>query len=210
MPSSVRFSISLDYGAGPVGTSEPLGIGGEAAQWATSARTFQRMFGREGGATGIDDDFIVRSVDNIGAWILGGTCSARPWSVGGFSLEGMVGENRTIQSSCSVTLVPRSAWRANDVSSSRTEYTGIGACLRSGRRSRCPPWQGVATIQRYLTAGLVDEMRCRDRLLGSGGKSLRRRRHASSGTRSGHVATDGAAHFVRAVSSPVRNPIEER
>src|SRR4029434_2627639 len=68
------FSISLDgYGAGPnQGLSNPVGVGGEGLhQWALSTRTFQRMFGGEGGKTGIDDDFMVRGVDNIGAWILG-------------------------------------------------------------------------------------------------------------------------------------------
>jgi dihydrofolate reductase len=34
-------------------------------------RTFQKYFGKEGGVTGIDDDFAARAVENLGAWILG-------------------------------------------------------------------------------------------------------------------------------------------
>ena len=54
------FSISIDgYGAGPRQSLEdPLGVGGEALhEWAFGTRTFQRMFGNDAGATGIDDDF---------------------------------------------------------------------------------------------------------------------------------------------------------
>ena len=68
------FSISIDgFGAGPRQSLEnPLGVGGRALHdWAFATRTFQRMFGQEGGATGIDDDFAARSFENVGAWILG-------------------------------------------------------------------------------------------------------------------------------------------
>ena len=34
-------------------------------------RTFRKMFGQDGGATGIDDDFAARGFANVGAWILG-------------------------------------------------------------------------------------------------------------------------------------------
>jgi dihydrofolate reductase len=41
-------------------------------QWALPTRTLQRrLFGAEGGATGIDDDFAARGFSNVGAWILG-------------------------------------------------------------------------------------------------------------------------------------------
>src|SRR5215469_2901392 len=68
------FSISIDgFGAGPRQSLEnPLGVGGHALHdWAFATRTFQRMFGKEGGASGIDDDFAARSFESIGAWILG-------------------------------------------------------------------------------------------------------------------------------------------
>ena len=68
------FSLSLDgYGAGPYqDLANPLGVGGMALhQWVFATRTFQKIHGRDGGATGIDDDFAARGFTNIGAWILG-------------------------------------------------------------------------------------------------------------------------------------------
>src|ERR1700683_103228 len=68
------FGLSVDgYGAGPrQGIDHPLGVGGLALhEWAFATRTFQRMHGKEGGATGIDDDFAARGFHNIGAWIIG-------------------------------------------------------------------------------------------------------------------------------------------
>lgn len=68
------FTISLDgYGAGPgQDLDNPLGKGGEAMPaWFYPTRTFQRMFGKDPGTTGIDDDFAARGFDNVGAWILG-------------------------------------------------------------------------------------------------------------------------------------------
>ena len=40
-------------------------------QWAFPTHTFQKMLGKEGGGTGIDDDFAARGFANVGAWILG-------------------------------------------------------------------------------------------------------------------------------------------
>ncbi|WP_114953690.1 dihydrofolate reductase family protein [Sphingosinicella terrae] len=68
------FSVSLDgYGAGPdQSESQPLGAGGESLhEWMFPTRTFQRLYGDKEGTTGIDDQFAVRSFDNVGAWILG-------------------------------------------------------------------------------------------------------------------------------------------
>jgi len=70
----LAFSLSLDgFGAGPSQSLEnPLGVGGmELHQWAFHTRTFSRMHGKEGGDTGVDEDFAQRSFDGIGAWILG-------------------------------------------------------------------------------------------------------------------------------------------
>ena len=65
----VSASISIDgFGAGPHQSLEnPMGVGGEAlSQWVFATRTFQRMHdkdwtfqridGKDGGTTGIDDD----------------------------------------------------------------------------------------------------------------------------------------------------------
>src|SRR6185503_19733481 len=68
------FAMSIDgCGAGPrQSLDNPLGEGGEGLHgWFTSTQTFHRVFGREGGETGVDDDFAVRGIANLGAWILG-------------------------------------------------------------------------------------------------------------------------------------------
>lgn len=69
------FTLSLDgFGAGPDQTLQnPLGVGGEELhKWMIGTRTFRKMvMGKEGGTTDTDDDFAVRSFDNVGAWILG-------------------------------------------------------------------------------------------------------------------------------------------
>src|SRR5262249_33686505 len=68
------FSVSLDgYGAGPSqDLDNPLGIGGRALhEWVFGTRTFQKMFGRDGGTTGIADDYAARGFDKLRAWILG-------------------------------------------------------------------------------------------------------------------------------------------
>lgn len=69
------FTISLDgYGAGAnQDVSNPLGIGGtDLHQWLFPTRTLQRaLFGKDGGTTGVDEDFASRGFQNVGAWILG-------------------------------------------------------------------------------------------------------------------------------------------
>ena len=68
------FSISADgYGAGPVQSlDQPLGRGGEGLhEWFVPTEGFQKTYGREGGLTGVDNDFGARSMENLGAWIMG-------------------------------------------------------------------------------------------------------------------------------------------
>ena len=69
------YTISLDgYGAGPdQDINNPLGVGGEDLhQWLVPTRTFQQsVFRKDGGTTGVDDDFAARGFQNVGAWILG-------------------------------------------------------------------------------------------------------------------------------------------
>jgi dihydrofolate reductase len=69
-----NFSISLDgYGAGPQqSVKEPLGVGGEDLHgWYVATRAFQETHGKSGGTTGPDNDFARRSMQGVGAWIMG-------------------------------------------------------------------------------------------------------------------------------------------
>ena len=69
------FTVSLDgFGAGPnQDIHNPLGVGGtDLHQWLFPTHTAQRvLFDKDGGTTGIDDDFAGRGFQNVGAWILG-------------------------------------------------------------------------------------------------------------------------------------------
>ena len=93
-----NFAISLDgYGAGPnQDRNSPLGVGGEALHnWFVTTRTFQQMYGKEGGTTGIDDDFAARTFTNIGACILGRNMFGPVRQ-----LEGVVGQQPALSRPC--------------------------------------------------------------------------------------------------------------
>jgi dihydrofolate reductase len=67
------FATSIDgYGAGPNQSLEnPLGTGGLALHdWAFKTR-IHRMHGKDGGPIDVDDDFVARGFENIGACIIG-------------------------------------------------------------------------------------------------------------------------------------------
>jgi dihydrofolate reductase len=68
------FSVSLDgFGAGQDQRLEnPLGVRGEELHtWIVTTKMFHRMTGKEGGTEGVDNDFAEKSMENIGAWIMG-------------------------------------------------------------------------------------------------------------------------------------------
>src|SRR6187399_426266 len=69
------YTISIDgFGAGPDQSLEnPLGVGGEGLHgWAFPTRTFRtKVFGQEGGESGVDEGFAAESFESVGAWIMG-------------------------------------------------------------------------------------------------------------------------------------------
>ncbi|HEX6135301.1 MAG TPA: hypothetical protein VFZ24_15130, partial [Longimicrobiales bacterium] len=67
-------AMSLDgFIAGPdQGIANPLGVGGERLHdWAFATRSARRTHGMEGGAGGIDNDWVERGEVGIGATIMG-------------------------------------------------------------------------------------------------------------------------------------------
>jgi len=69
-----NFAITVDgCSAGPdQSLQNPGGIGGQRILgWVHETRSFHRSFGRDGGQTGVDDDFMARGIDGIGATIMG-------------------------------------------------------------------------------------------------------------------------------------------
>src|ERR1043166_8168266 len=71
---AAAFSVSLDgFGAAPgQSIDNPFGVGGMVLPaWMLKTRFFHKMTGQEGGDTGIGDQFAHRSMENLGAWIMG-------------------------------------------------------------------------------------------------------------------------------------------
>jgi dihydrofolate reductase len=202
------FALSVDgYGAGPdQSLANPLGIGGGALhEWAFATRTIQRIFGRDGGTTGIDDDFVARGFANIGAWIMGrnmfgpirGEWPDHTW-------KGWWGDNPPYHAP---VFVLTSHARASLVTDGGTTFhfvtDGIAAALR--RAAEAANGQdirlggGVATIRQYLRAGLIDEMHLAISpvLLGSGEHLFAGLDLSKLGYRcTEHVPTANAMHIV--------------
>ena len=161
------FSLSLDgFGAGPdQSIDDPLGKGGMTLhQWVLGTQTFRKMFGRDGGETGIDDDFAKRGFENVGAWILGRNMFGPvrgPWP--DESWKGWWGDNPPYHVPVFVLTHHARAPLAMDGGTIFHFVTdGIESALRKakdaakGRDVRLGG--GVATIRQYLRARLIDEM----------------------------------------------------
>jgi dihydrofolate reductase len=202
------FAISIDgFGAGPdQNLANPLGVGGVALHdWVFATRTFQRMFGNDGGTTGVDDDFAARGLDNIGAWILGrnmfgpvrGAWADDTW-------KGWWGENPPYHVPVFVlTHHPRAQLVMQGGTTFNFVTDGIHAALQKataaakGKDIRLGG--GVATIRQYLRAGLIDEMHLAISpvLLGSGEHLFADIDLLKLGYRcTEHVATVKATHIV--------------
>ena len=202
------FSISLDgYGAGPHQDQEnPLGVGGLGLHnWLWSTRTIGRLFGDGSGATGVDDDFAARGFDNIGAWILGrnmfgpirGTWPNEEW-------KGWWGGNPPYHTPVFIlTHYPRPSITMEGDTTFHFITDGIHECLKraqavaNGKDVRLGG--GVATIQQYVQAGLIDEMHVAISpvLLGSGEHLFNGINLLKLGYKcSEHVSTPSAMHIV--------------
>ena len=202
------FAISLDgYGAGPnQSLDDPLGVGGKGLhEWAFATRTFRKMFGQDGGSTGVADQLAARGFDNIGAWIMGRnmfTPSRGDWLEDGW--RGWWGDSPPYHCPVFVlTTHPRPSIAMDGGTTFHFVTDGIHDALKrateaaNGRDIRVGG--GVDTIRQYLQAGLVDEMHLAISpvLLGSG-------EHLFAGldllklgyTRSEHIAAPDATHVV--------------
>jgi dihydrofolate reductase len=162
-----NFAVSLDgYGAGPdQSPDDPLGARGEELhEWIFDTRTGREMIGQVGGTTGVDDDFVARGFEGIGATIMGrnmfgplrgewGDEDWRGWWGDDppfhhpvFVLTHHAREPITMQGGTTFHFVTdgiESALRqASDAAGDRDIRLGGGA----------------ATVQAYLRAGLVDDL----------------------------------------------------
>jgi dihydrofolate reductase len=161
------FSLSIDgYGAGPnQSVDHPLGVGGRALhEWVFPTRTFQRMFGNDGGTTGAADEFAARGFANIGAWILGRNMFGPvrgPWPDDRW--KGWWGDDPPYHTP--VFVLTHHARQPIAMKGGTTFYfvtDGIHAALDRARQAAGGQdvrlGGGVATVRQGLRAGLVDEM----------------------------------------------------
>jgi dihydrofolate reductase len=202
------FAISPDgYGAGPnQDLDNPLGVGGRALhEWVFATRTFREMHGKDGGAVGVDDDFVARGFENIGAWIIGRNMFSPirgPWPDNLW--KGWWGEDPPYHTPVFVlTNYPRASIEMSGGTTFHFVTDGIHTALKraldaaNGRDVRLGG--GVATIRQYLCAGLIDEMHLAMSpvLLGSGECLLEGIDAPKLGYRcTEHVSTPNTTHFV--------------
>jgi dihydrofolate reductase len=202
------FSISLDgYGAGPQQSlKHPMGIGGMGLHaWVLPTQTFQNMHGSGGGTTGVDDDFAARGFHNLGAWILGRNMFGPirgPWA--GSDWKGWWGDTPPYH--CPVFVLTHHAREPLVMAGGTTFHFVTGGIHEALQRAtQAANGQdvrlggGVATVQQYLRAGLVDELHLAISpvLLGQGEKFFGDMdMHALGYQCVEHVATPQAIHVV--------------
>jgi dihydrofolate reductase len=160
-------AISLDgYAAGPdQSLDKPLGVGGPRLhEWAFATQTFCQMHGMEGGDSGVDDDFIARGDERVGATIMGRNMfgpSRGPWPDDGW--EGWWGDDPPYHHPVFVlTHHPRPPIPMAGGTTFHFVEDGIESALAQasaaagGKDVRIGG--GPATIRQYLRARLVDEV----------------------------------------------------
>lgn len=162
-----NFTISLDgYGAGPnQSVDNPLGVGADNLHdWVIATRTFRRVHGEKGGARGIDNDFMARGIDNIGAWIMGRNMFGPirgPWPDD--TWKGWWGDDPPFRVPVFVlTHYPRASIKMEDGTTFHFVTDGIHAALKQASEAAggkdVAIGGGVSTIQQYLREALVNEM----------------------------------------------------
>jgi dihydrofolate reductase len=162
------FTVSLDgYGAGPnQDINNPLGVGGtDLPQWLFPTRTFQQaLFGKDGGTTGVDDDFAARGFQNVGAWILGRNMFAPnrgDWV--DTDWKGWWGDNPPYHTPVFIlTHYARPAIEMDGGTTFHFVTGGIREALDRAREAAAGMdvriGGGPDTIQQYLREGLIDEL----------------------------------------------------
>jgi dihydrofolate reductase len=141
-------------------------------QWFFGTRTFQKMavdyapslIGSEVDKGGVDDDFAVRSFENVGAWILGRNMFGPirgPWPDD--SWKGWWSKNPPYH--VPVFVLTHHA-RAPITMEGGTTFNFVTDGIRAALKRATEAAQGadvrlgggVATVRQYLTEGLIDEI----------------------------------------------------
>ena len=171
MTGKVRVSaygVSVDgFGAGPDQSLEnPLGRGGPLLHhWFFPTDAFRTQHLGQSGETGVDDDFGKRSMQGLGAWILGRNMFAHsrgPWPEND-DWKGWWGEEPPYR--CDVFVLTHHS-RPSFVMKGGTTFhfvtEGADVALKRARQAAgerdVRVGGGAATIRQYLRIGAIDEM----------------------------------------------------
>ena len=201
------FGVSIDgYGAGPDQTVEnPLGVGGEDLHtWLIATRSWQSVHGKkQGGTTGVDDDFAARAGRDIGAYIMGRNMFGPvrgPWP--DESWKGWWGKNPPYHVPVFVLTHHR---RAPVRMEGGTEFIFVDDIHRALAEAKAAAGDkdiriggGASTIRQYLQARLIDEMHfaVAPIILGAGEHLLRDLNLVSLGYELAECTTSPAATHV--------------
>jgi dihydrofolate reductase len=198
-------SLSLDgYGAGSNQDLEnPLGRSGKSImEWFFPTLTFNKMIGKPGGTTGVDNKFASRGFEGIGANIMGRNMFGPirgPWK--DEEWKGWWGPNPPYHSPVFVlTHFERKPIEMEGGTIFYFVMDGIESALKQAKKAAGGKDirlnGGVSTIRQYLSKGLVDNMHLAvsAKLLGAGenlfhGLDLVKLGYAVKETASGENAT---------------------
>ncbi|MBR0755987.1 dihydrofolate reductase [Bradyrhizobium jicamae] len=161
------FSVSIDgFAAAPhQSLDNPFGEGGMVLPgWMLKTRMFHKMTGRDGGDTGVDNGFAERSMENIGAWIMGrnmfgpirGAWPDESW-------KGWWGPNPPYHTPVYVlTHHARAPIEMEGGTVFQFVTDGIESALKQAREAAKDRdiriGGGASVVRQYLAAGLLDEM----------------------------------------------------
>jgi dihydrofolate reductase len=202
------FSVSVDgFGAGPNQSLEnPLGVGGEQLhQWVFPTKTFQQIvLGKNGGTSGVDNEFAEKGFENIGAWILGRNMFSPYRGLPDLNWKGWWGENPPYH--VPVFILTNHKRKSIEMEGGTTFHfvtDGINAALEkaldsaNGKDVRLGG--GVNTIRQYLKAQLIDELHLvvSPVILGSGENLFLNLDLKSLGYKCvEHISSDKAMHLI--------------
>jgi dihydrofolate reductase len=166
------FSMSLDgYSAGPNQDLEnPVGVGGlPVFGWQFATRAHRQMSGHrtsgdDEGETGIDNDFVLRGFEGIGAWIIGRNMFGPvrgPWPDDNW--KGWWGDTPPYHTPVFVlTNQPRSPIPMAGGTTFHFVTDGIQSALEqavdAAKGQDVRLGGGIATMRQYLRAQLIDQM----------------------------------------------------
>jgi dihydrofolate reductase len=163
-------AMSLDgYVAGPGQDADhPLGVGGERLhEWVFGTRTGREMIGDVGGTEGVDDRFMARGFEGVGATVMGrnmfGPIRGSWATPEGEAWRGWWGPEPPYHHPVFVlTHHAHAPIEMEGGTTFRFVTDGIESALEQARAAAGPDdvrlGGGAETVREYLRAGLVDEL----------------------------------------------------